>query len=309
MAEIKTDVNQDGYVTTADVTCIFDHILGYNSSNYFNCDVNGDGLVNAADLTFMYKKLVVGTDQEYNVIEFSVNGATFKMIYVAGGTFQMGATDELEDVSFNNAKPTFNVSLNDYYIGQTEVTQELWQAVMENNPSYFKGKTGEDHSQHPVEQISWNDCQEFVARLNQMTGMNFRLPTEAEWEFAARGGNYSQGYIYSGSYNVNEVAWYSLNLPSHFPATSGFGTQPVAQKNPNELGIFDMSGNVQEWCQDWFGEYTSHPKTNPCGPENGYYRVNRGGDYGHVEICCMIPYRLKMSPDGWSSCVGMRLAL
>ena len=142
-----------------------------------------------------------------------------------------------------------------YYIGQTEVTQALWEAVMENNPSHFKGL------RKPVESVSWNDCQEFISKLNSLTGKRFRLPTEAEWEFAARGGNNSRGYKYGGGSNLDDVAWYKEN--------SGSRTHDVGTKLANELGLYDMNGNVLEWCSDWYGSYDNSSQTNPRGAESG----------------------------------------
>ncbi len=197
-----------------------------------------------------------------NRLSITVNGVQFTMIIVEGGTFQMGCTS-----GDSNGRPVHQVTLtNDYYIGETEVTQELWTAVMGSNPSYF-----ESSNQLPVEQVSWDDCQTFIAKLNALTGRTFRLPTEAEWEFAARGGNASEGYTYSGSNNVGDVAWYSDN--------SNDETHVVATKAPNELGIYDMSGNVWEWCQDWYGDYSSDAQTNPIGPTSGSIRVDRGGSW------------------------------
>ena len=189
----------------------------------------------------------------------TVNGVAFNMVKVSGGTFQMGATSEQGSYVDSDEQPVHQVTLSDYYIGETEVTQELWQAVMGSNPSKFTGS-----GLLPVEKVSWDDCQTFITKLNV-----FRLPTEAEWEFAARGGNSSQGYKYSGSNNIDDVAWYTNNSNSK--------THEVGTKAPNELGIYDMSGNVWEWCQDWDGSYSSSAQTNPTGPTSGAERVYRGG--------------------------------
>ena len=185
-----------------------------------------------------------------------VGDVNIEMVKVEGGTFDMGATKEQEE-PWDSEKPVHKVTLSSFSIAKTEVTQELWQAVMGNNPSYFKG------SNLPVEVVSWNDCQEFIRKLNAMTGYNFRLPTEAEWEFAARGGNKSQHYQYSGSNDVGSVAWYGDN--------SGGKTHPVATKAPNELGIYDMSGNVWEWCEDWYGSYSSN--ATPTASTNDVVRA------------------------------------
>jgi formylglycine-generating enzyme required for sulfatase activity len=152
------------------------------------------------------------------------------MVYVSGGTFTMGATSEQGSDAYDDENPTHSVTLSSYYIGKYEVTQAEWKAVMGSNPSYFKG------DDRPVEQVSWDDCQTFISRLNSITGRSFSLPTEAQWEFAARGGNSTLGYKYSGSNNVYDIAWYDDN--------SGGTTHDVGTKSPNELGLYDMSGNV-----------------------------------------------------------------
>ena len=225
---------------------------------------------------------------------FTVNGVSFTMIAVEGGTFQMGATSEQGSDADSDEKPVHSVTLSDYYVGETEVTQELWTAVMGNNPSYYKGNN------KPVEQVSWNDCQEFVKKLNQLTGKNFRLPTEAEWEYAARGGNKSKGYKYSGSNTIDDVAWYTYNSSS---------THNVKTKQANELGIYDMSGNVYEWCQDWYGSYSSSSQANPIGPSSGSRRVLRGGGWVNFARYCRVSFRYNRNPDGSDSYYGFRLVL
>ena len=226
----------------------------------------------------------------------TVNGVYFTMIAVEGGTFQMGATSEQGSDAWDSEKPVHSVTLSDYYIGETEVTQKLWKAVMGENPSYFKGNN------KPVERVSWNDCQEFIKKLNQLTGKNFRLPTEAEWEYAARGGNKSLDYKYSGSDIVGVVAWYDGN--------SGSRTHYVKTKQANELGIYDMSGNVYEWCQDWYGSYSSSSQTNPTGPSSGSYRVYRGGSWAYYDARgCRVSNRYSYLPDDSSSYLGLRLVL
>ena len=233
---------------------------------------------------------------------FTVGGVRFKMIYVDGGTFTMGATSEQGSDAYDNEEPAHQVTLSSYYIGETEVTQELWQAVMGSNPSNFSG------SRKPVENVSWDDCQEFIRKLNSLTGQKFRLPTEAEWEYAARGGNESRGYKYSGSNTLSNVAWYWDNIPSQKSETTGYGTQNVATKSPNELGLYDMSGNVWEWCQDRFGSYSSS-QTNPTGPSSGSSRVRRGGSWGSSARGCRVSIRGYGSPGGMFNILGLRLAL
>ncbi|MDD6817266.1 MAG: formylglycine-generating enzyme family protein [Prevotellaceae bacterium] len=226
---------------------------------------------------------------------FTVKGVTFTMVAVEGGTFMMGATSEQGSDVGSDEKPVHQVTLSSYYIGQTEVTQALWEAVMGNNPSGFKGDN------IPVEWVSWDDCQDFVIKLNQLTGKRFRLPTEAEWEYACRGGKKSRGYKYSGSNTIEDVAWYKSN--------SSDETHPVATKSPNELGIYDMSGNVWEWCQDWYGSYSSAAQTNPTGASSGSCRVGRGGSWGHYAEGCRSSNRNYNTPGYRYSRLGLRLAL
>lgn len=226
---------------------------------------------------------------------FTVNGVSFTMVAVKGGTFTMGATSEQTGAK-SDESPTHLVTLSDYYIGETEVTQELWQAVMGSNPSDFTGNL-----QRPVERVSWNDCQTFITKLNALTGETFSLPTEAEWEYAARGGNKAQGYLYSGSNTISDVAWYTSN--------SSNTTHPVKTKQPNELGIYDMSGNVWEWCSDWDGSYSSSAQTDPVGPSSGSNRVLRGGSWNHSATCCRVAYRNANTPTFVYYSYGLRLSL
>ena len=209
------------------------------------------------------------------------------MIKVEGGTFQMGQ----EGV----ATPVHSVTLSGYYIGETEVTQTMWQAVMGSNPSEFKGDN------LPVEMVSWDDCQEFIRKLNQMTGKTFALPTEAQWEYAARGGNKSRGYEYSGSNSVGDVAWYYDNSSSQ--------THQVGTKQANELGLYDMSGNVREWCADWYGSYSSTSQTDPTGPSTGSSRVLRGGSWRFSARRCRSADRYSFNPDYRYIYYGFRLVL
>jgi formylglycine-generating enzyme required for sulfatase activity len=212
-----------------------------------------------------------------------------EMIFVQGGTFTMGSNDGESD-----EKPIHSVTLSDFYIGKTEVTQKQWRDVMGNNPSYY---TNCDNC--PVEQVSWDDIQDFLQKLNQKTDKSYRLPTEAEWEYAAKGCNKSKGYTFSGSNSLGDVAWFNDN--------SGSKTHPVAQLQPNELGVYDMSGNVWEWCSDWYGDYVGYAQTNPKGPASGSSRVLRGGGWGGTLQFCRAASRNRINPDYRDSPVGFRL--
>ena len=223
------------------------------------------------------------------------NGVNIEMVKVESGSFNMGATPEMEDPN-ESEKPVHLVTLaNDYYIGKYEVTQALWQAVMGSNPSSSKG------DDLPVERVSWNDCQDFISKLNAMTGKRFRLPTEAEWEYAARGGKKSRGYQYSGNNTLGDIAWYSGNSSSR--------THAVGTKQPNELGIYDMAGNVWEWCQDWKGSYSSSPLVNPIGAVSGSLRVYRGGSWSSSARGCRTSCRNCFTPNGRDNNLGLRLVL
>ena len=237
-----------------------------------------------------------GSSLSGNALTISVkNGINIEMVKVEAGSFDMGATPEMEN-PFEDEKPVHRVTLtNDYYIGKYEVTQALWQAVMGSNPSNFKG------DDLPVEEVSWNDCQDFISKLNAMTGKRFRLPSEAEWEYAARGGKKSRGYQYSGSNTLGNVAWYEGN--------SGSKTHAVGTKQPNELGIYDMTGNVWEWCQDRDGSYSSSPQTNPTGAASGSFRVDRGGGWCHSAGDCRTSFSLVGAPGIRYYGLGLRLVL
>ena len=240
-----------------------------------------------------------GTSLSGNTITIPVkNGINIEMVKVEAGSFDMGATPEMRSLQYpyDDEKPDHRVTLTkNYYIGKYEVTQALWQVVMGNNPSRFKG------DDLPVERVSWKRCQDFISKLNSLTGKRFRLPTEAEWEYAARGGNKSRGYRYSGSNTLDDVAWYGDN--------SGSKTHAVGTKQPNELGIYDMSGNVSEWCQDWRGSYSSSPQTNPTGAVSGSYRVDRGGSWLYSAWFSRSSSRGGRTPGGRDGDLGLRLVL
>jgi formylglycine-generating enzyme required for sulfatase activity len=195
------------------------------------------------------------------------------MVFVEGGTFMMGSED-----GYDSEKPAHRVTLDSFEIGKYPVTQAQWQAVMGSNPSHFKS-----NPQHPVEMVSWNEVQEFIKKLDSMTDEHYRLPTEAEWEYAARGGKKSKGYRYAGSNDAAEVAWYDGN--------SRKNTQPVGQKKPNELGLYDMSGNVYEWCLDFYDEdyYKKSPTRNPMNNNETTFKVLRGGSWGVITLYSRLP--------------------
>ena len=223
----------------------------------------------------------------------TANNLNIEMVAVQGGDFTMGCTPEQGGVCSNNEKPQHRVTISDYYIGKYEVTQSQWKAVMGKNRSRFKG------DDLPVENVTWTEVQEFIRRLNAQTGKQYRLPTEAEWEYAARGGNKSREYMYSGSNDLDRVAWYGSN--------SDRKTHVVGTKSANELGMHDMSGNVCEWCSDWYGNYNSDAQTNPTGASSGSYRVFRGGSYYKNEFGSRVTYRDSFIPGFRDGDLGFRL--
>ena len=239
-------------------------------------------------------------------LSFTVGGVPFTMIKVEGGTFTMGCTSEQSDCDSDEER-THQVTLSDYYIGQTEVTQALWQAVMGTTIRQQRDKADKSWSMrgeganYPMYYISYTECQEFIIKLNNLTGRKFALPTEAQWEFAARGGRKSGHYKFAGSNTIGNVAWYDGNSNSL--------THPVALKTPNELGLYDMSGNVWEWCYDWYGEYSSSSQTNPHVASSGQYRVNRGGSWDNDARHCRVSYRYNSSPSNRNYNIGFRLVL
>lgn len=217
------------------------------------------------------------------------------MVRVEGGTFTMGGTREQGEDAFEDESPTHKVTLSTYSIGRYPVTQDQWEAVMGSNPSHFKGE------KLPVESVSWFDCQDFAQKLSEMTGRRFRLPTEAEWEYAARGGKKGKRYKYSGGNILNQVGWYNEN--------SGGVSHEVGKKSPNELGIYDMSGNIWEWVQDWKGDYSKEDQINPKGPETGIERVCRGGGWNRENDRARVSYRGDDQATLRYCSLGLRIAL
>ena len=229
-----------------------------------------------------------------------------EMVFVQGGTFLMGCTAEQGGDCDSDESPNHLVTVSDFYIGKYEVTQAQWEAVMGTSISQQRDKAGGSSlygvgANYPMYYVSWHEVQEFINRLNALTGKQYRLPTEAEWEYAARGGNQSRGYKYSGSNFIEQVAWFTDN--------SGRTNHPVGTKSPNELGIYDMSGNVWEWCYDWYGSYSSTQQTNPMGPSSGSYRVYRGGGRYNSASFCRVSNRLRSTPTDRNNSLGFRLVL
>ena len=261
----------------------------------------------SADDTFQLDWLAADSVPYYDtlvsdVLDITANGVTFTMVRVEGGTFTMGATAEQRGAD-SDEKPAHRVTLSDYYIGQTEVTQALWKAVTGYSPTSDGESWDSDYGlgdNYPAYNISYNDVQSFITKLNSLTGRTFRMPTEAEWEYAARGGSKSKGYLYSGSDTIDDVAWYDDN--------SGVKSHPVAQKAANELGLYDMSGNVWEWCSDWYGSYSSSAQTNPTGPSTGSGRVIRGGFWLNDATICRVAVRSGPAPSDRGNYYGVRLA-
>ena len=292
-------MNKRIFITTVFIMFLMAIPFRIVANDFLRGDCNNDGKLSIGDVTTLINWLLTGYTPDDNANEtFTVNGVSFKMVAVEGGTFTMGATEEqVLAGAESNEYPAHQVTLSSYYIGETEVTQELWLAVMGNNPSYFTGDL-----QFPVGGVSWEDCQTFINQLNALTGRQFRLPTEAEWEYAARGGNKAQGFLYSGNSNIDIVAWYGGN--------SGSQTNAVASKMANELGLYDMSGNVWEWCQDWYDAnyYSNSPSSNPTGSESGSFHVFRGGCWFDAASYCRVAYRFDNAPSNYIG-LGLRLAL
>ena len=298
----RGDVNRDGLVNMDDLSFMINYLLT-NTVDQCNdpCDVNMDNYVNMDDLSLLINFMLTDSWGDEPLVQtevITVNGVTFTMVYVEAGTFTMGATDEQLGDALPDEYPAHEVTLSfDYYIAQTEVTRELWLAVMGELPE----RTANGELQCPVTNVTHFDCALFVDYLSQMTGKVFRMPTEAEWEYAARGGKFSRGYKYAGSDDIQEVAWYT--------AGAGAGLHPVALKAANELGLYDMSGNASEWCQDWYVLYDSQPQTNPIGPESGQFNVHRGGGYLQTASMCRVASRNSLSPYKGSEDLGLRIVM
>ena len=290
VVEVTINCNAEG----ADVY-IDNSYLGV-SGNSFNLKTGSHivQLVAEGYEDFLGNFTVTGSNRSFN---FSMTRKTVQsvldlvddMVFVHGGAFTMGSKGL--DAEFDEM-PAHEVILPSFYICKYEVTQQLWEEVMGGNPSAHIGEL------LPVESVSWDDCQLFISRLNDMTGVKFRLPTEAEWEFAARGGSMSSGFMYAGSDSINDVAWYGADESS---------THQVGEKSPNELGLYDMSGNVMEWCSDWHGPYNAGRQKNPTGAQNGDYRVARGGYWLCEPKHCTVTYRHPIPPEEVSEYIGLRL--
>lgn len=247
--------------------------------------------VDSASLTFL-----VEIDDGAKLVY--VDRLMFRMMPVEGGSFTMGCTNPKgEKHTYADELPTHKVTVNNFYMGQHEVTQALWKTVMGQNPSKWIG-----NDSLPVEQVSWNDVQIFIARLSQMTGYSFRLPSEAEWEYAARGGVKNHGNIYPGTrHQLWETCWYGGNSNGH--------SHPVGLLKPNELGLYDMGGNVMEWCSDWMESYSANPQNSPQGPKTGENKILRGGCFNSPTWGCSVFERSWYLPDYGYSFYGFRLVL
>lgn len=227
-------------------------------------------------------------------ITIEINGVAIPMKLIPGGTFTMGGS--LEGIDYkDNELPAHSMKVESFYVSEYEVTQRLWTAVMGTNPSEFIGE------QNPVESVSWYDCVEFTKKLSSLTGRTFRLPTEVEWEYAAKGGANQENYEFAGSNHIGDVAWAASN--------SGKTTHPVGQKNCNGCGLYDMSGNVYEWCSSWYAPYTVETMNNPLGPNSGEDKVFRGGSWKYSDTYCRVTYRPHTKPNGRYNNLGLRLVL
>ena len=240
-------------------------------------------------LTVFFVSACSKTELQKNGFKQEVNGIIIDMVQIPGGTFQMGShSEEADEIE----KPVHQVTLSSFYIGKYEVTQGQWEAIMGSNPSLFQ--KGDNY---PVEQVSWDDAKKFILKLNKLTGKRYRMPTEAEWEYAARGGTTGDRYG-----DLNDIAWYQDN--------SEKSTHPIGQKQPNAYGLYDMLGNIWECCQDWQGPYTSSAQNNPTGPSaETDHRVYRGGSYTNGVKGVRTPNRGYCPPDIRGYNLGLRLAI
>ena len=290
------DIDANGTLDISDVTMLISYVLNdAGVDNMSVADMNGDGCLDVTDVTMLIAQ-VLNPEPQLETVTVTVNGVSFKMVFVLGNTFMMGSSAFTDPDAYRNESPVHEVTIWSYYIAETEVTQELWMAVMGKNPSAFQGDL-----KRPVENVSRFECARFVDKLTELTGKVFRMPTEAEWEYAARGAGYSRGFRFAGYEEVDAVAWYVENAMG--------GTQPVGMKEPNEIGLYDMSGNVFEWCQDFYSSYDAEPQVNPIGPESGFDNVIRGGAWNSVAAQCRVSFRGNMSPYEASDNVGLRLAM
>ena len=281
------DAENTNYTSPVDlrktVTAAVKKMEGINTGNSYQSSYNNNGNGNS-----YYGNAASG--QNYTENAFGIN---MKMVYVQGGSYNMGCTGEQGGDCDADEKTVRYVTVSDFYIGQFEITQAQWQAVMGTSVYQQQSKAGGSSTygtgnDYPMYYVSWEEAKEFCRRLSQQTGKTYRLPTEAEWEYAARGGNKTQNTKYAGGYSLDYVGWYTNN--------SGGKTHAVGTKNANELGIYDMSGNVWEWCEDWYGDYRSYDTDNPTGPSSGSYRVLRGGSWCGNAAYCRVSYRNYGSP-------------
>ena len=292
------DIDKNGRIDIADVTMLIDYLLSSEETvEMAVCDLDGNGNVGIEDVTMLIDMLLNPAPPQTDSETITVNGVQFTMVRVEAGTFMMGARADETAYASRNEFPSHEVTLTyDYYIAQTEVTWELYLAVTEGDPASFEGDLTA-----PVTNVNLFDCAKFVDKLTELTGHVFRMPTEAEWEFAARGGNSSLGYLFAGSDDIDEVAWYVDNAAGNM--------QPVATKAPNELGLYDMSGNAMEWCQDWYVSYSSEPQINPIGPESGLTNVYRGGSAESPAMGCRITVRGSLDPHERWAAMGFRIVM
>ncbi len=304
---VRGDLNRDGCYDVSDVTKLITYALNQDwpTGDLPACDLNYDKMVDVTDVTYLIRMVLNGEvppPPEMTIPEgsvtYTVGGVSFQMVPVEGGTFTMGGYSQ-------NTTPRHEVTVSGFSIGLTEVTVGLWKAVM---GSFHREMLDDDQ---PAGGVNWDECQEFISKLNEMTGLNFKLPTEAQWEFAARGGNLSQSYTFAGSNDLDEVAWYQATMP--MPGGGYYFVPCVGTKMPNELGLYDMCGSVREHCQDsWRSNYeTDEPQMDPLyeNPLGNSY-VARGGCCSSLQADCAVYSRWQLDHDsGPSVDVGLRLAM